>query len=273
MKKLITCSLLLIVMVAQLVWAAHPLQLFVSVLPLQQFVKSIGGDKVAVAVMVREGYSPETYAPTPKQMAQLSDSKIYYRVGVPFERVWLPKIERNYPKLRVVDLRSERGTKKIDPHIWNDPILVMQMAKRIVASLQKLDAANSGYYEQNYQRFNHKLVLLHRHIQRKLAAVKGKILLVYHPAWGYFARRYGLHQVAIEQEGKEPGPKELVKIIELAQQHRVKAIFAGPQFNKKPAAVIARAVKAKLVEINPLAENYLQNMVSVADKVAHYLRN
>ena len=89
-------------------------------------------------------------------------------------------------------------------------------------------------------------------IKNELKDVKTREFIVYHPSWGYFAKRYDLEQIAIEVDGKEPKPAELKELIEEAKEHGVKVIFVAPQFSKKAAQTIAKESGASVVEIDQL---------------------
>ncbi len=271
---------------------------FVSVLPLKYFVERIGGEGVEVSVMVGPGRSPATYEPTPRQMAELSRAQIYYRVGVPFEQVWMQRVADLNPKLRVVDLREgihlrilpahhhedmeehqgpeahdhrEAAAEEKDPHIWTDPRLVKIMAEKIRQTLTALNPAGSDEYAANYRAFAADLDRLDRFIRDRLAGVKQRKFLVFHPAWGYFADAYGLEQVAVEAEGKEPGPQALARIIALAREEEIRIIFVQQQFSQTTARTVARAIGGRVVAVDPLAEDYIANMRLAAGAFARSL--
>lgn len=261
---------------------AAPLQVFVSILPQKYFVEHIGGKQVAVAVMVQPGQSPETYEPTPRQMVALSLARLYFSIGVPFEDTWMRRIRDANPALRVVPMQRGiaqlplggpggelRGT---DPHVWTSPQRVKIMAATIRDALVETDPAHRGDYESNYRLFIADLDALDRNIQAILAPAKGKPFLVFHPAWGYFAKDYGLRQIAIEAEGKEPGARALARVIDLGKRERVKVIFVQEQFSQRTAETVAAAIGARVVAVDPLAEDYPQNLLQVAHEFAASLK-
>lgn len=275
-----------------------PVKVFVSVLPLKYFVERVGGEGVEVSVMVGPGRSPATYEPTPRQMAELSRAQIYFRVGVPFEQVWMKRLADLNPKLRIIDLRDgihlrtlpahhhenleehrgpedhdhmePQGEEK-DPHIWTDPRLVKIMAEQIRNTLTTLAPSRGDEYAANCRAFIADLDRLDRLIRDRLAGVKQRRFLVFHPAWGYFADAYGLQQVAVEAEGKEPGPQALARIISQAREEQIRVIFVQQQFSQTTAKTVARAIDAKVVAVDPLAEDYLANMRLAAGAFARSL--
>jgi len=285
---------------------------FTSIVPQEYFVERVGGERVEVQALVRPGGSPATYEPTTRQMAALSEAKLYFRIGVPFENAFLPKIEEMMKGLRIVDTRKgitlramkahhhhegeheegeheareqhedhehheghgededhhhEAGSDPHDPHIWLNPRYVAIQARAIADALIEIDPAGKAAYEKNLAAFLEDLDALDAKLAAALAPVKGKTLMVFHPAWGYFADAYGLEQEPIEIEGKEPSARQLARIIEQAKQERVRVIFVQPQFSQASAERVAEAIGGAVVPIDPLARDYIANLEAVATTV------
>lgn len=283
------------------VYGAGP-TLFVSILPQKFFVQQIGGDNFTVEVMVPPGASPHTYEPKPSQMQKLAGARAFFTIGVALEDAWLDRIATINPDMQIV--RTEAGIERLamvedhdhgheneagaepddqehseahqegglDPHIWLSPDLVKQQAVIIRDSLMSLDPDNSAFYQENHRSFSQRIDELDDRLRRILKDKNGMKFMVFHPSWGYFARSYGLVQVPVEIEGKSPKPAHLQHLIELARQHQITAIFAQPQFSSKSAEVIAREIGAEVVLIDPLGENWFENMTSVADKLSRAVR-
>ncbi|RME00729.1 MAG: ABC transporter substrate-binding protein, partial [Deltaproteobacteria bacterium] len=247
-----------------------PLRLFVSVVPLRGIVERIGGGRVTVGVVVLPGRSPETYDPTPRQMAELARSRLLFTVGVPFERMWLPRIARIAPDLRIVALDEGEplATKGEDPHLWTSPLFMRRAAKKILEALVAVDPGGREIYEKGHHAFVTELDALHASIERRFASLKKRRFLVFHPAWGAFAETYGLEQVAVEVGGKEPGPKQVARIIEEARKEGIRAIVVQPQSYPVYARTVAEAIGARLLSLDPLAPDYLRNMAYVAERLA-----
>ena len=262
--------------------ASAPLQVFVSILPQKYFVERVGGGQVAVSVMVGPGQSPETYEPTPKQMAALSRAQLYFSIGVAFENVWMKRILSANSALRVVPM--QRGVALLpltgpsgepggrDPHVWTSPSRVKIMAATLRDALIEADPAHRGDFEANYRAFMSELDTLDRELRAILAQARDKPFMVFHPAWGYFAHDYGLRQIPIEAEGKEPGARSLARLIDLGKREGVKVIFVQTQFSRRTAETVAAAIGARVVAVDPLAENYPQNLLRVAGEFAEALK-
>jgi zinc transport system substrate-binding protein len=254
--------------------ASRP-HVFVSILPQAYVVERVGGQLVDVDVLVGPGQSPATYEPTPKQMAALSESSAYFRIGVPFEEALLAKLQRSCPDLNVVDTRKgielrpmvAEGHGAKDPHVWLDPRLVKEQARNIAAELERLDPWHAAEYRGNLRAFEEDLDALDRRIAAMLEPLKNRPFLVFHPSYGYFANAYGLKQVAVETEGKEPGVKRLGELIQLAKRERVTTIFVQPEFSSTNAEVIAEAIGGKVVPLDPLARDYMVNLEQMARRI------
>lgn len=258
-----------------------PLLVFVSVRPQAEFVQAVGGDRVRVEVMVPPGRNHEIYEPTPRQMESLTRARIYFRVGLPFEEVWMSKIRANNSRLRVVDTRrgvpmirtaaSHRGhgaASAWDPHIWLDPNRVIIQARTIRDALTAADPAHRVEYARNERAFEARLTKLNRELLQILDRVPNRRFMVYHPSWSYFAQAYTLEQVPIEIEGKEPGPRSLAAEIELARRKGIKVIFVQKQASPRSAQVIARAIGGRVVSADDMPADYFAELRRLAHAIA-----
>ncbi len=270
------------------------MQVTVSIIPQVHFVKAIGGDLVNVTAMVAPGASPASYEPRPNQMAALSHSRIYFSIGVPFESAWLEKFRKAAPDTRFVpmheniermamgrhdheekhghaaemhnDVHHDSGHALPDPHVWLSPPLVRIMAETVRDALIAADPANSARYHAGYAALCREIGTLDADILDIMAKAdaSGGTFFIFHPSFGYFARDYGLHQQAVEIGGKDPGPRDLEKLISLAKEQRVKVIFTAPQFSKRSAQTIAQAIGGTVEVANPLAADWAANLRDIA---------
>lgn len=246
----------------------------VTIFPLVDFVENVGKDKVEVTVMVPPGVSPHTYEPTPSQLRELSKAKIYVKVGsgVEFELVWMNKLIEVNKNMLICD--SSRGVQLMgkDPHIWLSPLNAKIQVENIYEALVKIDPTNKEYYAQNKENYLKKLDELDRKIGDGLSGIKNRKFMVFHPAWGYFARDYDLEQIPIEKEGKEPTARGLAKIIKQAKTNSITVVFVSPQFSTESAETIAKEIGGRVAFINPLARDYVTNMHTVLDELVQGLK-
>lgn len=262
------------------------LDITVSILPQKYFVERIGGDTVDVNVMVRPGASPATYEPKPQQMKALSEAEAYMRIRVPFEKAWMDRIKSANSQMTIVDLtegierqpiaqhhhhREDHHTHdhteesaNLDPHIWLSPALVKQQAQTIYKALVELNPEAATTYQDNRDAFIEDVETLDETIETTLTDLDQRTFMVFHPSWGYFARDYNLEMIPIEVAGTEPSAAELSQFVKQAQAAEIRVIFVQPQFGVQSANAIAQSVNAEVLEIDPLAENWLENMQAVA---------
>ena len=249
----------------------------VTILPQAEFAESIGGDRINVTVMVPPGADPHTTELTPSKMTEVAEDKMYAKVGsgIEFELSYMDKIEAVNKNMLVVDCSKgielvtsvDPNEPGMDPHIWVSPLNAKIMVQNICDGLVQVDPANKDYYEQNGDAYLQKLDALDQEIRSSLANIKNRAFIVLHPAWGYFARDYDLEQIPIEIGGKEPSAQDITRIIDEAKQRNIKIIFASPQFNPQMAEVIANEIGGKVVLIDDLARDYIENLHKVLDEM------
>jgi len=268
------------------------INVIVSILPQQTFLKAIGGGKVNITLMVQPGNSPHTYEPRPSQMKSVSKAELYLAIDVEFEDVWLQKFKNLNTKMQVIDIAE--GVPKIsmhtsevnsnekkshdahahhhesdDPHIWTAPHNVKIIAQNIYEALIKVDAKNKAYYLDNLKIFLQDIERTHLEIEKILSSLKqNRSFMVFHPSWGYFAKAYGLKQIAVEVEGKSPTPKTLIHIIKEAKEEKIHAIFTQPEFSDSTAKIIAKELNIPVLKVSPLAPNWSENLLNIAKAIA-----
>jgi zinc transport system substrate-binding protein len=277
--------------------ADEAIHVFVSIAPQKYFVHAIAGERAAVTVMVDPGRSPADYEPSPAQMTALSECDLYFAVGVPFESAWLPKFSRIHPAMKII--HTDAGIEKkpidryeiygtghnhghgghdhspetMDPHIWLSPKLAAFQADLIRDGFIHLDPAHADFYRENHGRFLAEITALDAELTALFPdAVKGGKFLVFHPSWGYFADAYGLTQISIEIAGKEPKARDVQSLIEFSQKNQIRMIFIQPQFSVRQAEIIAKETGAVLVKADPLAENWPENLKTVASAIRQALQ-
>jgi len=289
MRKVLGLLCVVLVVCALPVLAfAGKVQVAVGVAPVDHFAKRIGGELIATTVLVPAGADAHTYEPKPSQMRAIAGATLYLSAGLEFEEAWEPRLKGANPKLLFVhtdaDLKKlpmpeghadahKAGAKghhgheaDMDPHVWVSPAQVRQMSARIAEAFSKADPVHAKVYAANLAAFLKEIDALDVQLKGLFAGIPAdkRTFLVFHPAWGYFARDYGLTQTSIEFEGKEPAPRRLAAIVSQAKAKGAKVIFVQPQMSQRTAGTIAKAVGAKLVIADPLAEDWETNLLKVA---------
>lgn len=253
--------------------------LYVSILPLKSIVGDIVGDDFDIRVLVPPGASPETFEPTARQFIALNNARMVFNVGlIDFETTLLAKME---DPTRIVDLsrnipliegscshahHGEHHAHGVDPHVWTSPKALQQMATNAYEAIHTA-YPDSAKYTTNYERLLTQLQQLDAHTAEKIARSGVEYFIVYHPALTYYARDYGLRQVAIETDGKEPSARQLSGIIRQARKDGVRTILYQSQFPASAVEIIARDIDARSVEFDPLREDVIANIDSITDLI------
>jgi zinc transport system substrate-binding protein len=266
---------------------APPLQVVVSILPQQYLVERVAGDRVKILTLVQPGDNEATYSPGPATLAALDQARLWFTLGVHFELVWQERITRDRPGLEVVSLAEGLPLREVeaswtvghgddhahdhaglpDPHTWTDPRLAARMAGRIAETLARLDPEGAEEFHARAAALQEELLALHEEIAARLAPVRGAAFIVFHPSWGYFADAYGLRQLPIEIGGREPGPRGLAELIRRGQEAGARVVFVQQQFSQRSARAVAEAIGAEVVEADPLALDYIDNLRTVSQRM------
>jgi zinc transport system substrate-binding protein len=268
-------SLLILPGIGGAVFAAAAIRISVSVLPQACFVERVAGEHAAVHVMVPKGADAETYEPTPQQLVDLTDSRIYVKVGAPgfpFEEKYLrTALDRNR-KLTVVNMSDGLKFRKGDPHVWTSPAAVRIAAQNIAKVLIAQDPASREEYRRNLLAFLREIDTLDQEIRQALSARKGYAFMVFHPAWGYFADEYGLTQLAIEEEGKPVSAAHIRQMVDLARGKGIRSVLVQKGFDTKSARAVAREIGGEVLETDPLERDWFSGMRSFTKILAPVLK-
>ncbi len=272
--------------------------LWVTIAPLRSLVQAITGDDFAVEVLVPPSASPETFEPTPRQYGTLTRSPMIFGTGlIDFERHLLERLER--PE-RIVDLSEgidliagscshahaghddaeyaectkdrehaepAKHAHGVDPHIWTSPRELQRMAANAYRAIHA-QWPDSARYTANYEALRNRIAEVDSLVSKRLSSVQRRWFLIYHPALTYYARAYGLRQVAVEEDGKEPSAKRLAALIDSARRDGVRTVFYQAQFPASSVEVIAADIAGKAVRIDPLAEQVLDNILAITDELS-----
>ena len=258
------------------------INIVVSIPPQQAYVEEIGKDLVNITLLAPIGTNPNFYEPKRSQMTAVEQAHVYFTIGGNFEKAWLPKMINQNKNMEIIDSSSgiekttmksknisDNQSPKKDVHVWTTPKNIAIIGKNIYETLVRYDIKNKDQYTKNYEEFLEKVRKTDEEIKTIFKDLKKDTkFMVYHPAWGYFAKEYHLEQLPIEIEGKEVKPKELQKMVEKAKSNNVKAILTQPEFSTKGAQVIANELGIKVVEISPINPYWSENLINLAKVIA-----
>ncbi len=254
----------------------------VSIAPFRHFVEEIAGNDFLVNIMVPAGSDPHTYEPAPDQIKKLSLSEAYISNGsLGFELTWLDRfyeINRNMIKLSAgdkVDLIADehehhgRGENAggTDPHFWVSPRCAKVVASSVYELLCNLNPSAKERYESGYSSLLEQIVKAEKKADSLLSGFKGRAFMIYHPNLAYLARDYGLKEIAVEYEGKEPPPSRMKELIDVARKENIRIIFVQKEFDNKNARVIASEIGAGLKVIDPLSEEWMKSTIDIVNSL------
>ena len=249
--------------------------IFVTITPMQSIIEEITAGDFDIEVIVPKGASPETFEPTPKQVTSFSDAELIFSTGIiDFEQ---SLVERISGDAEVVNLSNgieliagscSHGNHKhkhgVDPHIWTSP----RALRTMVTNTHKAIMAHypdSVKYTEATGRLLERINKLDNYCATRIKAEGVEAMMIYHPAYTYYARDYGIEQIAIEHDGKEPSLRQTTALIEKAKEHGVKAILRQPQYSEDKVRAIANDADAEIITTDPLAEDILGEIERVTE--------
>lgn len=247
-----------------------------SVFPLADVAATIGSQHVEVTTLLPPGQTPHGYEPHPRQAEAIAQADLLLVVGLGMD-AWAQHSARasGNEELRILVMAEVEGIQAIqvetpaepeahhhhaeaghhlgDPHLWLDPKLMGLFADALGATLSEMDPARAADYRRNAQAFLKELDELDREYRQVLANVKRKEFVSFHSAFTYLAARYGLKQVAVfEANVEEFGPRQLERVVQFIKQHKIKVVFAEPQFPPDKLRALAQQTGAVVRQLDPL---------------------
>ena len=268
MKKVIAIlSLCLVIVGCSSTKRTDNKSIFVTIPPLQKLVSEVTCGDFEVEILVPEGASPESYEPTSQQIAKLSDAEFIFEIGlIDFEKNLTRHIDNSS---RLVNLsegieliegscshhhHGHHHSHGVDPHIWTSPRALAHMVRNIESALRTTYPDSAKYFDAT-ERITARLEALDKACAERIEASGTKAIMIYHPAYTYLARDYAIEQITIEQEGKEPTPRQLTTMIEKARTMGIKRIFHQPQYSPDKLRSIAEEIDAEIVVCDPLSRD------------------
>lgn len=258
----------------------------VSILPQKFMAEQICGDFCNINVLIPPGANPATSEITNRQITALINSQLYFSIGhLPYEITHVSKILKKHPEITHINLSENidliRGKEKhgdhfheggIDPHIWTSYQNAKIMCRDIFNALTNKFPEQKKIFEHNYGKLINRIDSLAAITHNSLKNLKNKNFIIYHPALTYFARENGLNQIAVEYEGKSPSPLHIRKIISAAKESGTRIVLVQKQFDVTKADFIAKEINGKVVEINPLGEDWESEMMHLTKIFSENLR-
>jgi zinc transport system substrate-binding protein len=290
MKKfffhIVFCAFFFVLPAQLLAGVQEKLDVFVSIPPQKWLCEQLGQGHVEVKMLLAKGQEPHSFDPSPRQIKALSAASLFFTNDLVFEQEITRRLQRGSSDLQIID--TSKNIEKIpmdscgcghdhdatlDPHVWLSPPNLKSMAAIMAAALIEQDSDNEQFYKKNLRILETLLDDLDERLEKDLAPYKGESFFVFHPAFGYFAHRYHLQQIAIETGGKSPTPKQLFALVQKARKEGVRVIFVQPQFDPRSAMSVAEGIGGKVVPLDSLAENVLENLKNMGAAIANALKS
>lgn len=262
--------------------------IFTSIEPIKYLVVRIVGGEFKVYSLIERNRDPHSFTVTPEQMSRLSDAVVFFTVGLESEKSIISKINKMLPEVKIVQLTEENVTEDNsnfskqdiltkenefeihneihshsngkDPHVWTSLVLLKKICFTINEYLTELEPTKKELFNSNLKKIIAEIDSVDLLLKSSLLPFKNRKFFVFHPSFGYFADDYGLIQVAVEVDGKEPSVKEMKNIIEMAKKEKPFFIFVEPQFSKRSVLVIAKELGCEIFTVDPLAENIVDEL-------------
>lgn len=256
---------------------ASTLPLSATIAPAASMIASIGDSLVSVTTLLPQGNNPENYEPTPQAMQALATSRAYFYMGdLGFERSWIERIHSTQPQLQLI--RLDRGlqghthshatsseAEVHDPHYWTSLRGLRSMGREIYTSLIKLDSTHTDHYAQRYGLLQERLTQLEGKLRGLLSDLPSRAFVIYHPSLSEFAEEWGLEQLVVEEDGKDPTPQHIEGIIRRARESGVRVVFIQQEFDSKLIQSIASELGAETITINPLDGDWEKQLLLIAE--------
>jgi len=260
---------------------AEPLTVAVTLPPLACLAKRLAPPGTLVVTMMPPGSEEETFEPSPSQIAALQRVRLYFRVGhagLPFEAKYVAPFLGEHPEVRVVTLSAGVALGRLDadadpsaaalgisdPHLWMSPEIMLRAAERLASAFQELVPSDGPGVKERLAALLTEVGTIEDAFRSAAATRPGAAFVAYHPTFGYLARDFGLRQIAVEVEGKEPGLASLVRLTLDARQAGVRVLFVTPGPAERNGRVLAESIGARLVAVDPLAESWLETLRTIA---------
>ena len=250
----------------------EPLNIVVTIPVLKDLTEQVGGPHVRVTSLL-SGYENEhTYSPKPSDLVAVRKARLLFEVGIGLE-VWVSSLVKNAgsASLRVVttskgiallrDRPNRNGAahaaeeeERGNPHVWMDPENATTMMRHITEALIQIDPAHATEYRTNQASYLRKLDQLRGSLSARITRVADRRFIAHHPAWPYFARRFGFQIVGTiqPQSGSEPSALQLHSLIATIKKDRIKVVVSEIQLSQKIPALLAKETGARVVVLTTL---------------------
>ena len=255
---------------------SEPIPVVATIPVLKDMVEQVGGSRVVVTTLISGLENEHTYSPKPSDLVAISKARLLVQIGIGLE-VWVQPLIKNAGNQRLLVVTTSKGIALIrdhepqtipvgpdrssprdhpggNPHIWLDPENAKIMLRHITEALIQVDPAHASGYRTNQAAYLRRLDDLQSELIKKVQGIPDRRLIVHHPAWPYFARRFGFTIVGeiTAQPGAEPSARHLQELVSKIRRDRIRVIVTEPQLNQKIPSLLANETGAHVITLSPL---------------------
>ncbi len=266
--------------------------LVVSVEPQRQILEQLAGDKFRIVTMLPNGENPETFDPSPARRVDIENAKAYFSTG----QLAFEKNLRMTSKNPSAFVDTSRGINLIygthcshddhssflgsdnhaqhshanvaDPHVWASVKNARIVAEAMTRKLIEIDPDNTSIYKENLKAYQHHVDSLDQAFTATISGIENPAFMVWHPSLTYFARDYGIEQVAMTDNSKEATPKSLGNILDKAKDSDVRIFVYQPLVDNREAEMIYTGIGIDTISYNGLAYDWESQLSKVINVIA-----
>jgi ABC-type Zn uptake system ZnuABC Zn-binding protein ZnuA len=222
-----------------------PLRVLATTTLLASLASDVAGGRADVTSLLPVGASPETYQPAPADIVRAHDAGLIIENGAGLEAWLAPMLRSGAQHATVVNCSDGLPIVAANPHLWLDPVYAQHYVAAMRDAMIAADPAGAATYRANAAALDARLAALATRTRRAIATIPpaNRNMIVFHNAWPYYNRRFGLQTLGVIEEipGSEPSAAHLAQLIDAARAAHVRAIFAEPEYNAKLVDAVARS--------------------------------
>lgn len=242
--------------------------IYTSIAPIKFIIDNITGEILNTATLIKPGSDPHTFEISAKELQLLANAKAYFSIDLPYEKTIVDKMtKQNISSFKVFSIELNEGK---DIHRWTSISKIKEISKEFVKALTELYPDKKNLFDTNYNVFIDKLNNLNEAIKYNIENSKIKTFLILHPALTYFAEDYGLNQISIEKEGKEPSLSDLIELGKRIKKDNIKFIFLQPEFPEEQILQFIKDNKIEAINIDILGYNIFETLLKVSETFLNY---
>jgi len=265
------------------IWAEEQKNIYITgIPPIAGILDHLVLPEEQVEVLTSSNVNPHTFDVSPSQLQKLTRANIFFHTKFPFELKVVNTLKNTKNKVLCVDVTSNivwreghvhhdhhhEEEENKDLHCWLSPSNLEILSSNIYTALVKNNPKKREAYQSRFEKWQNDLKAMDEKIRQILSPYRGKNFFVFHPAFGYFGEYYGLNEICIEMEGKSPSPKQIQMLMEQMQREKIRVIYVQPQFDPKPAEVIAKSIGSRVEVINDIERDILNHLLFLAEKIS-----